>query len=318
MEGRGGEHPRTRHQPRHHRIGLADEQRGDRRAVVGRGGVLARGDEGLATQVRAHQRRMCRVDRGVDDADRLAAPARATVRRPADQFARSTARPLAARCGSGLGDLVQVVQIELAGSALGQDLARAAGVQARRQAQAGEAHAELARLHALDHAQAEGGGAVQGRLTRREQQEFVGDEGLAGDRQGIFQRLVVGRRLAPAAATIPPARTAAPSTIATAVSITPVAVVRMGADAGEAEAVPQWQIGKCGGMKRQQQRERACTATQRGAEAAGRDEGHREIHRCFDLEDFGACTCGSAGCDAHALCRRRSEWAHDEPVPPRC
>ena len=59
-----------------------------------------------------------------DDADRLAAPARATVRRPADQFARSTARPLAARCGSGLGDLVQVVQIELAGSALGQDLAR--------------------------------------------------------------------------------------------------------------------------------------------------------------------------------------------------
>ena len=118
----------------------------------------------------------------------------------------------------------------------------------------------------------------------------------------------------------PPAPPAPPPTapIATAVSITAVAVVRMGADAGEAEAVPQRQIGKRGGMMRQQQRERACTATQRGAEAAGRDEGHREIHRCFDLEDFGACTCGSAGCDAHALCRRRSEWAHDEPVPPRC
>ena len=288
MEGRGGEHPRTRHQPRHHRIGLTDEQGGDCRAMVGRGGLLSIGDEGLAKQIRAHQRRMRSIDRGVDDADRLTAPARATVRRPADQLARGTARPLATRGGCGLGDLVQVVQIEFARTTLGQDLARAAGVQPRRQAQAGEADAELARLHAIDHAQAEGGGAVQCRLGGREQQQLVGDEGLAGDRQGIFQRLVVGRRLAPAAATIPTARAAAPSTIATAVAIPPVAVVRMGADTGEAEAVPQRQFGKCCGMKRQQQRERTRTATQRGGAAAGREEGHGDIHRCFGLEDCGA------------------------------
>ena len=40
--------------------------------------------------------------------------------------------------------------------------------------------------------------------------------------------------------------------------------------------------------QRQQQRECTRTATQRGGAAAGREEGHGDIHRCFGLEDCGA------------------------------
>lgn len=157
-----------------------------------------------------------------------------------------------------------MVKVEPAPPTLGEQRTRSARIEPRRQAQAGKADTQGARLNALDHTQTHRSRAIERGAGGREQQQLVGDEELAGDRQGIFQPLVVDRDLAPApavAAAPIPAATAAgsPSVITTAI----VAIIRMRTGARH-ERVQHRQLGKGSDMQRQQQGHGAQGSAQSG------------------------------------------------------